>query len=137
MSSYELYERVISAFKENEDTFSAAARNWIEGSESADFGNEEANDLFYTAKIACATWRSKAINGRISKRRMIECVRKIAEMNLPNPYPATKEFGVNPEAVKIVDDPEAIKGSEVKEPVHIMGVIPEEKPKLFNKRKNR
>ena len=143
MSNHELYERVLSAINEDEGTFNASARNWIEGADSADFKNEEANQLFSTAKIACSAWRNKAINGRVSKLRMIECVRKIVEMNLPNPYPVeTKEFGINPEKIKLADEPEAIQGSTVKEPVHVLGVVPEddrkeEKVKFFNKRKNR
>lgn len=149
MSNYKLYERVLSAINEDEGTFNAAARNWIEGADDAPFEDNEAKELFSTAKIACAAWRNKAINGRVSKIRMIECVRKIVEKNLPNPYPVEKrEYGIDPEKVKITDDPEAIKGSTVKEhdaiepnkeQVHVFGVVPEreEKPKFFNKRKNR
>ena len=122
MSNYELYERVLSALKEDEGTFNAAARNWIEGADDASFADNEANELFNMAKIACYAWRNKAINGRVSKHRMIEYVRKIAEKNLPNPYPDVKEYGVNPEKVKLVDEPEAIQGSTVK---HVLGVVPE------------
>ncbi len=143
MSNYELYERVLSAINEDDGTFNAAARNWIEGSEDAPFEDNEAKELFSMAKIACAAWRNKAINGRVSKLRMIEYVRKIVEKKLPNPYSVkTKEYGINPEKVKLTDEPEAIQGSTVKEHVHVLGVVPEdspkeEKPKFFNKRKSR
>ena len=130
MTSYELYERVMETLNGDEGTFNACARNWIEGAEEPHFEVIEANELFYTAKLACAAWRNKAINGRSSKIRMIDCVRKIAEMGLPNPYPEVKEYGVDPEKVKLVDEPDAIQGSTVK---HVLGVVPEpvkEEPKV-------
>lgn len=145
MSNYELYEKVLEALNGDEGTFNAAARNWIEGADNVEFNNVVANDLFWTAKRYCAIWRSNAISSRISKIRMIECVRQLAEMGLPNPYqkeeskeipePAdnTKEE-VKPAEIIKEEPKEEIKKEE---PKHILGVIPEEKPKLFNKRKNR
>ena len=161
MSNYELYEKVLSSLDGDEGTFNAAARNWVEGAENAPFEDDDAKELFSTAKIACAAWRNKAINGRVSKIHMIECIRKIAEKNLPNPYPVEiREYGVDPEKVKLEDEPEAIQGvtiqveegkqialeteaktaekviEEVKsEPVHVLGVVPEEKPGLFKRKK--
>lgn len=149
MTSYELYERVMETLNGDEGTFNACARNWIEGAEEPHFEVIEANELFYTAKLACAAWRNKAINGRSSKIRMINCVRKIAEMNLPNPYQKVKEYGIMSADVAIKDDPEAIKGStqiekeepkpveKVTEPTHVLGIIPEEKKTIFNKHKKR
>lgn len=136
MSNYELYEKVIEAYKSGEDIFNAAARNWIEGTEEAKFESEEANELYRKAQYYRSVWRSKAINSRVSKIRMIECVRRIAEMDLPNPYPKTKVLGVVPDEVKIVDDPEAIKGSAQaeKKAEKVLGVVPEEKPKGFFRR---
>lgn len=161
-SDYELYERVLEALKEDEGSFNAAARNWTEGTETAPFENEEALELFAQAKRYCALWRSKAINGKVSKRRMIDCVRKIAEKNLPNPYQRKKEppyrmMGIVPGEVKLEDEPEAIQGStfvdklaelpltnavnsgEIKKAIekanHVLGVIPEEKPGLFKRKK--
>lgn len=136
MSNYELYEDVINGL--DKENFSAYARNWIAGAEEAHFEDMEANELFANAKRYFHLWCSNAINSRISKQRMVECVRKIAEKNLPNPYaPEMREYGVDPEQVKIVDDPEAIKGSTVKEePEHVLGVVPEEKT-FFGKRKKR
>ena len=115
MSNYELYNKVLSALNEDEGTFNAAARNWVEGAEDVHFEDAEANDLFYTAKVACAAWRNKAINGRVSKLRMISCIRQIANKNLPNPYP--KEESVQ-------------KIEEEVQPIHVLGVVPEqEEPK--------
>lgn len=163
MSNYELYDRVIAALKEDEGNFNAAARNWIEGVEDAPFDNEEAKELFSRAKYYCAAWRSKGINSRISKLRMIECVRKIAEMELGNPYVKSgfRMLGVVPDETKLVDEPEAIQGTTlpkeavdavaetplvnvinaeelekaVKKTEHVLGVIPEEKPGLFKRKK--
>ena len=139
MSSFELYNKVIETL--NTEDFSAAARNWIESGDEADFHSDEANELFYKAKACCVKWRGGAIDGRISKQRMIDCVRKIAEMNLPNPYPKeVLEMGINPETVKLVDEPEAIQGSTVKEeivkeePIHVLGVVPKAEPEIEEKK---
>ena len=163
MSNYELYNKVLSAVNEDEGTFNAAARNWIESADAAPFEDEEAVDLFYTAKMACAAWRNKAINGRVSKLRMIESVRKIAAKKLANPYPEVEE--------KVEEIKEEVKPEEIEEKVeekkHIFGVIedvmmgyeqydgidhekdaekevkeeskeePKEEKRFFNKRKNR
>lgn len=165
MSCAELYNRVLAALHEDESSFNAAARNWIEGVEDAPFEDEEAKELFANAKHCCAVWRSGAINARISKRRMIECVRKIAEKNLGNPYKdieaGFRALGVNPVEVKLEDEPEAIQGTTlpkeavdafaeaplvnavnaeeiekaVKKTEHVLGVVPEEKPGLFKRKK--
>ena len=154
MSGYELYNKVLEAFDGDEGTFNAAARNWIEGTNEVSFEDNEANELFYAAKIACAAWRNKAINGRISKIRMIENVRKIAEKHLPNPYAEPieepKEEHIEESAEEIVEEPKAEVVEEKPEPSHLIGVIPEEnhgikepehrheeKPNLFNRRKRR
>jgi len=123
MSNYELYEDVINGL--DKENFSAYARNWIEGAEEAHFEDNEANELFINAKYLCRLWRSKAINGRVSKNRMIECVRKIAEKKLPNPYE-------NP-AAEVIEEPTE---KPAEEPTHILGVVPEEKT-FFGKRKKR
>lgn len=105
MSNQELYDNVIKAYKMNdENRFAAAARNWVENSDYAPFEDGHARDLFYKAKLANKAWRSKAINGRISKTRMIERVRDIAQMDLKNPY----------------------EGTVKQEAMHVLGVLPEE-----------
>lgn len=122
MNSYELYNRVLSAVNEDEGTFNACARNWIESGKDPNFKNDEANELFYTAKLACAAWRNKAINGRVSKGRMIDCVRKIAEMKLDNPYNPNEKVE---EPVLEVKEPEVVAKKEEK--IHVLGVVPEPK----------
>lgn len=86
---------------------------------------------------------------------MIECVRKIAEMELGNPYVKSgfRMLGVEPEKVKLKDEENAIQGEtikeepketikeikervkEIKEPEHVLGVVSEEKPHLFSRKK--
>ena len=121
MNKYELYNKVLASVNEDEGTFNAAARNWIEGTENASFNNEEADELYNKAKVCCGLWRKGAINGRISKRRMIDCVRKIAEMKLPNPYDPNE-----PDPDAVVETAEEVI-EEVKQPIHVLGVIPEDK----------
>lgn len=122
MNSYELYKKVLEALNGDEGTFNAAARNWIESGKTPDFKNDEANNLYYTAKVACAAWRNKAINGRVSKGRMIECVRKIAQMKLDNPYDPNEKVE-EPVQENIAEQPEEKK----EEIVHVLGVVPENK----------
>ena len=119
MSNYELYNKVLSTLNEDEGTFNAAARNWVESADAANFEDEEANELFSSAKLACAAWRNKAINGRVSKLRMFEYVRKIAEKNLPNPYPETKE------EAPVVQEIKPVEEKKEEEKIHVLGVLPE------------
>jgi hypothetical protein len=150
MNKYELYNKVLECLDKDESTFNAVARNWIEGTNEANFKNEKAEELFIRAKQCCAIWRSGAINSRISKRRMIEYVREIAKMNLPNPYDPNE---VVPEPVLFVqEEPKAVEVKEEipftekpvvaeepvakEEPTHVLGVVPEEK-KLFSRHKKR
>lgn len=116
MNSYELYNKVLSTVNEDEGTFNASARNWIESGKEPNFKDDEANELFYSARLACAAWRNKAINGRVSKLHMIECVRKIAKKNLDNPYDPNEKV----EEPKIIEEPKEEKR-------HVLGVIPEAK----------
>lgn len=148
MSCAELYDKAMHAYTDPNETFNAHARNWIVEAEDAPFENEEAKELFYQAKRYCRIWMSGAINARISRLRMFECVGKIAEMGLPNPYPKeeepveikeeTEEHAEETVEVKKAEEEKAEEKPEVQ---HILGVIPEppseEKSHLFSKRKKR
>lgn len=149
MNKFEMYNRVLSAVNEDEATFNAAAKNWVENADEANFESLEARELFEKAKICCSIWRKGAINGRISKRKMIAYVKEIAEMNLPNPYDPNeivKEIVVK-EEIKEEPKQEEVKAEEAKqeEPIHVLGVIPEEtaaeEPKeekgIFGRRKKK
>jgi len=129
MNKYELYNRVVEMKDADEGTFIACARNWIEGADESNFNNEEADELFAKAKQYCMLWRKEAINGRISKRRMIDCVRKIVEMNLPNPYDPNEQEPVVEEPV--VEEP------VVEEKKIVLGVVEDKKEErhIFGKRK--
>ena len=124
MSNEELYDKVVAAFKSgDENLFNASARNWIEGAEEAPFENAHAKDVFMAAKSDDRLWRSGAINGRVSKIRMIKKVHEIMEMNLPNPYKKSEEV----KKVSVKPEPKKEPAPQ-KEPSHIMGVIPDKKP---------
>lgn len=128
MSNYELYEKVIETNKSIDNgAFVAAARNWVSSAEEVDFKNDEANELFFAAKRHCMIWCSNAINARVSKLRMVDCVKKIAEMNLPNPYPETSTEN---ETKKIEENKTAV-------PVHVLGVVPELNKKSENSNTNK
>lgn len=126
MNKYELYNKVLETVNGDEGTFIASARNWIEGADEVNFNNEKADELFSKAKQYDILWRKQAINGRISKRRMVACVKEIAEMNLPNPYDPKE-----PDIEEVVEIPEVVneapKAEETKEKIHVLGVVPEEK----------
>lgn len=107
-----LYNKVIETHKAgDENMFAAAAKNWICEAEEAPFEDAEAKELFSKAKRNYRIWKSGAISSRVSKLRMIECVRKIAEKNLPNPY-------IKPEIAKVNVEPELTKK-------YVFGVLPE------------
>ena len=148
MNKYGLYNRVLETMGGDEGTFIASVRNLVEAVDEVSFNNEEADELFGKAKNCCMLWRKGAINGRISKRRMVEYVRKIAEMGLPNPFdpnepePVVEEPVVEAPAV----EKEVVKETaekEAKEKKVILGVVdeipfaeePKEEKHFFGKRK--
>lgn len=147
MSCAELYDKAMHAYTDPNETFNAHARNWIMAAEDAPFENAEAKELFYQAKRYCRIWMSGAINARISRLRMFECVGKIAEMGLPNPYPKEEPEEIKEETEEPAEETVEVKKAEEEkaeekpEVQHILGVIPEppseEKAHLFSKRKKR
>ena len=114
----ELYDKVIEAYKSgDENLLTAAARNWIEAGEENPFKPDtEESNLYFNACRAYRIWKSGGISSRVSKLRMVKFVKQIAELDLPNPYeiPKTKQ-------------PKKVKQVVTEEPVHMFGVIPEEK----------
>jgi len=89
---FELYKKMIGAYKNNDDhNFEATARNWIESSEKNPFEIKEARELFFNAKKYCKHWRAGGIDSRSSKRNMIECCRKIAAMGIGYPADLAEE----------------------------------------------
>ena len=135
MQNYELYSKVQEALNKDEGTFNAAARNWIEQAEEANFNDQEANELFSKAKVCCVKWRKGSIDGRISKQRMIDCVRSIMEKNLPNPYTYVEEKTEKEEEHK--EEKAAIETKEQSTIQHLLGVIPEDEKNHFFKAKKR
>ena len=118
MNKYGLYNRVLETMGGDEGTFIASIRNFVEGVDEVNFNNEEADELFAKAKQCCMFWRQGAINGRISKRRMVEAVRKIAEMGLPNPFdPNEQEPIIEEPVVEVTPEVEAVAAEIEKEVV--------------------
>jgi len=89
---FELYKKMINAYKKNDDrNFEATARNWIEASEKNPFEIKEARELFFNAKKYCKHWRAGGIDSRSSRRNMVECCRKIAAMGIGYPADLVEE----------------------------------------------
>lgn len=151
MTNSELYLKVLDAYKSNDENyFTAAAINWVQNAESAPFEDSSVRELFSKAKANCKTWRSQAINRRVSKIRMIQNIRDIAKMNLPDPYLKDKETTDEPVVTWVTEDPdleqikylaektlpkpteEQIEEIIKKTPQHILGVLPEETIKELN-----
>ena len=123
MNNQELYDKVILAYKAgDENMFNAAARNYAAKADDAPFDDPEARELFFSAKRNYHIWQNKAISGRVSKLRMIEDIRKLAEKDLPNPYLEQR---------KVIKKSEQVKKAE---PVHVLGVVPEEPEQKEEKR---
>ena len=157
MTNSELYLKVLDAYKSNDENyFTAAAINWVQNAESAPFEDSSVRELFSKAKANCKTWRSQAINRRVSKIRMIQNIRDIAEMNLPDPYLKDKETTDEPIIVWVTEDPvlervedhvdaadktsveETVQKTPVrKEPQHILGVVPERNINSFKSKRNK
>ena len=124
----ELYDKVIEAFNSgDENLFVAATRNWAEAGGDNPFpsGTEEYT-LFANACKAYNIWRSGAINSRVSKKRMVAYIQKIAEKGLPNPYVVHREFGVTTPNVPV--ETEGTKGWTEPKVKHVFGVIPKYEP---------
>ena len=107
----ELYDKVIAAYKSgDENAMNAAARNWVESCPDNPFEpGTEANNLYFEACRNYRLWKGNGISSRVSKVRMINRVKSIAALDLPNPYDKPK------------------KKVKKEEPVHVLGIIPEEK----------
>ena len=134
MRNYDLYNKLMEVSKLNdENAFNAAARNWVEGVKEAPFEDEKAKEMFLNAKHHACVWRSGAINSRVSKRRMLAEVRKIVDLELPNPYdPNEKDVEEIKEEVKeepkaeIKEEPKKEVAAEKKEePIKVLGVVPD------------
>lgn len=112
---YSLYEKLIEAYKANDEgTIGAASLNWIgQANENPFPENTAAHDLFFKAKMAWIKWQNNGIDARRNRVRAKEYVAQIAAMDMPNPYQseelqqATEEKTAEPELI------------------HVLGVVPE------------
>lgn len=112
---YSLYEKLIEAYKANDEgTIGAASLNWIGQAKENPFPeNTAAYDLFFKAKMAWVKWQNNGIDARRNRVRAKEYVSQIAAMGIPNPY--------QPE------DPQPVEEEKPAEPelIHVLGVVPE------------
>ena len=130
---YELYEQMIEAYKLNDEgLFVARARNFIAaGAENPFPLGTPAADLYFSAAKAFDFWQKRTINYRNSKKQMVEFLRKLAAMDLPNPYRTNENSEVNTEEItetkeeeKPVENFSAVANST--ETVYVLGVLPED-----------
>lgn len=112
---YSLYEKLIEAYKANDEgTIGAASLNWIgQANENPFPENTAAYDLFFKAKMAWVKWQNNGIDARRNRARAKEYVAQIAAIGLPNPYP--------PEELRLAME----KTPAEPELIHVLGVVPE------------
>ncbi len=112
---YSLYEKLIEAYKANDEgTIGAASLNWIgQANENPFPENTAAHDLFFKAKMAWVKWQNNGIDARRNRVRAKEYVAQIAAMDMPNPYPSEE---LQPAEEDKPAEPELI---------HVLGVVPE------------
>lgn len=107
---YELYEQMIAAYKTGDDgQFIPAARRWFQKCAVNPFQEDtEAHEQYFQADRHFGYWTAGGINSRVSKQRFIEALRNIAKLDAANPHEKDEPEGKKPE------------------PVHVLGVMPEE-----------
>ena len=89
---YQLYENVITAYKNNNDhDFVVAACNWMEAAKNNPFEDTVVHELFFNAQKYYRNWRRQGIDMRSARRNMIALVKEIASHDLENPYPEQDE----------------------------------------------
>ena len=130
---YELYEQMMEAFKLNDEgLFVARARNFIAARSENPFPlGTPAADLYFSAAKAFDFWQKRTINYRNSKKQMVEFLRKLAAMDLPNPYKVNENVEEKHEEITEIKEEE--KNIEYVpavttpiETIHVLGVVPEE-----------
>lgn len=124
---YELYEKLIKATESKDPgDLTAASMNWISKAEENPFEETSpAFELFFKAKMAWMKWLNNGIDARRNRVRAKEYTAQIAMMHLPNPY--KKEEAVVEPVVETKPDEVVAQTVQVEEPIHVLGVVPEEK----------
>lgn len=149
MTNKELYDSFISYAQNREfEKAVGVGASWLYQEKQNPFQtNTKEHELFFKAKKAMEKWQLGGIDSRVSRVRMEKHLVELGTLNALNPYnPVEAGFrvlGVVPEkkeeakaATNVpVEDAEPITGNQKNELTHVLGVIPEEKPKFFKRRK--
>lgn len=139
---FALYEKFIDAYKNGTNSeFEAAAFNFISAEPENKFEGEGA-ELLFKAGIMYRRWRTQSISCKHARKEMFVLLKQLADMDLPNPYDKPEEEEViehEPEVVEpepeTVEEPEVVEEVVNEEPVHVLGVVPEEKKSFFSRHK--
>ena len=139
---FALYEKFIDTYKNGTNSeFEAAAFNFITAEPENKFEGEGA-ELLFKAGIMYRRWRTQSISCKHARKEMFVLLKQLADMDLPNPYDKPEEEEViEPEPEVVEPEPETVEEPEVveevvnEEPVHVLGVVPEEKKSFFSRHK--
>lgn len=139
---FALYEKFIDTYKNGTNSeFEAAAFNFISAEPENKFEGEGA-ELLFKAGIMYRRWRTQSISCKHARKEMFVLLKQLADMDLPNPYDKPEEEEViEPEPEVVEPEPETVEEPEVveevvnEEPVHVLGVVPEEKKSFFSRHK--
>lgn len=120
MNLEEIYDKVLEAYHENKnDKFEGRCFVWAEKAHENPFEEgSPARDLFFYAQLDYAKCAKKTIDCRRARVMFCENMKKIAELNLPNPYRTEQA-----EEHKVVT-PEVQDTIQLEEPEYVLGVVP-------------
>lgn len=140
---FALYEKFIDTYKNGTNSeFEAAAFNFISAEPENKFEGEGA-ELLFKAGIMYRRWRTQSISCKHARKEMFVLLKQLADMDLPNPYDKPEEEEViepepevvEPEPETVEPEPEVVEEVVNEEPVHVLGVVPEEKKSFFSRHK--
>ena len=140
---FALYEKFIDTYKNGTNSeFEAAAFNFISAEPENKFEGEGA-ELLFKAGIMYRRWRTQSISCKHARKEMFVLLKQLADMDLPNPYDKPEEEEViepepevvEPEPETVEPEPEVVEEVVNEKPVHVLGVVPEEKKSFFSRHK--
>ena len=139
MNCKELYDSFMEYSRTgNYESAEGVAISWLnqEANNPFQIGTHE-HELFAKASRAFKKWQAKGIDSRISRIRMAQYVKELGSLNALNPYnPVDSGFRV----LGVESEKEPVKEHvvvETAEKEHVLGVVPDNKQKLFNNRRKK
>jgi len=155
MDCRELYDSFMDYHKNNKENEAVGiAVEWLGKEDTNPFKSDTLeHGLFFKAKRALQKWNKGGIDYRVSRVRMERFIKELAQLEAANPYSADdapKAVEAEPAAEEKADEKvidsvlegtpitnkeidEALK--KLEEPTVVLGVVPEQKPKFFKRRK--